>query len=75
MCPDLSTPFMIIHHFFKLLNITTHYLTLKFHKDHVLVGCGISDDLDTFNKFSKNKLLCVIDRSSKCVLAISLIEI
>ena len=62
---DLSKSFMIIHHFFKLLSFTTHYLTPKFHKDHVLIGCGISDDLDTFNKFSEKELACVIDKRSK----------
>lgn len=67
LAPDLSKPFTIIHHFFKL-SITTHYLTPKFHQDHVLVGCGISDDLDTFNKFPETKLVCVIDRSGKWVL-------
>ena len=57
----------IIHHFFKLLSnlITTHYPTPKFHKDHVLIGCGISDYLDKFNKFSEKKLRCVIDGRSK----------
>lgn len=54
---DLSKPFMIIRDFFKPMSITAHYLTPKFHKDHVLIGCGISDDLDTFNKFSEKKLV------------------
>ena len=63
-----SKPFTIIHHFFKLLSNTTHYLTPKFNKDHVLIGCGISNDLDTFNKFSEKKLAFVKDRSSKWVL-------
>lgn len=48
---------MIIRDFFKPMSITAHYLTPKFHKDHVLIGCGISDDLDTFNKFSEKKLV------------------
>ena len=33
-----------------------------------MIGCGISDDLDTFNKFSEKKLVCVIDKRSKWVL-------
>lgn len=42
----------------RLKTKLTPYLILKFNKDHILIGCGISDDLDTLNKFSEKKLEC-----------------
>ena len=31
------------------------YLIPKLHKHHVLIWCGVSDDLHTFNEFSEEK--------------------
>lgn len=39
-------------------SIKAAYLISKLDKNHVLIGCGVSDDLDTFNKFSTEIAAC-----------------
>lgn len=54
---DFFKLFMIIRDFFKLMSIIVYYLIFKFYKDYVLIGCGILDDFDIFNKFFEKKFV------------------